>query len=981
MGNNNISPAIPLKEGTLMFQDIRFLYPIPPTTGNEITAQNEYICASDRLKADPNIPWRKRQRIFKSDTQPSSQSMLVTNQGLSSWLEKPSNDEDADAEYAAVGSQTLLEGSETDLSSTRKFSTKPSNVVLSSENVFPILTSSTTEAQGSSMGSSPRSKKLVSTDVLKEDTIVMTNMKKKMLKLNSMGKLSSPPSRTIMSKMELFNGTGKCSAPVKLIVVLKYGHREETRRKVAKIVGGNLEACTLSKLEHHGRAFESANQAKPDKLVHPFFTSRRKSKANADAERDYGRLLERSVNRRDELQLKECAVTPGKLRAQRQNCVGAIGRTVSSTSFPNSSARDLARSGGGFFSWPSKANLHVRGPENAMYKSPFPHYLDNETFKENRKLKGNFVTIPRGDNIMIKLSKDLHDYTSLNRTAALRDHTSWRAPTREVTTGPDLVKWFSQELLASRHATIPRMQQREDIIDVEKVTMHPALKRLYSETEDMLTPFDEFACESILWASKYSPRTADQVLQSENRAQVLRNWLRRLTLQTSHNRKSLNIASSMATNRNSVSRRTRPKKKRKVDRLEGFIASSDEESNDREELSETASDNSLAISTNCNRKSPSMISGCDDLSNSVLISGPHGCGKTAAVYAAAEELGFEVFEVNPGMRRSGKDLLDKVGEMAENHLVRPVMDPSVSSNKTKLEMEELSAKETDIVGQKSMKSFFETKVRPLKSKNKVKDNHKANLCRSDRQIQRSAPRQQKQSLILLEEADVLFEKDKQFWPTVVSLLAYSKRPIIMTCTDERFIPHDLIKFQLNLRFTPPPRDITIEYLTVLAGKEGHKLSWEAVSSIYSQTNQDLRACIMNLNFWCQMGVGDKKGGLDWMISRWPAGVDLDRFGRKLRVVSNNTYRKEMGLISSDLYYAKNSVIFDRDCELLRDAHTDTKVDLELLYDTFERRQPYWNSFSKQHLLQERRSTYEQIVDAQIMSDIWSFTDCFLEEVL
>ena len=32
----------------------------------------------------------------------------------------------------------------------------------------------------------------------------------------------------------------------------------------------------------------------------------------------------------------------------------------------------------------------------------------------------------------------------------------------------------------------------------------------------------------------------------------------------------------------------------------------------------------------------------DTLCNTMLITGPHGCGKTAAVYALAQELGFKV---------------------------------------------------------------------------------------------------------------------------------------------------------------------------------------------------------------------------------------------------------------------------------------------------------------------------------------------------
>ena len=54
----------------------------------------------------------------------------------------------------------------------------------------------------------------------------------------------------------------------------------------------------------------------------------------------------------------------------------------------------------------------------------------------------------------------------------------------------------------------------------------------------------------------------------------------------------------------------------------------------------------------------------------MVLVGPTGVGKSAAVYACASELGFEVFELYPGMgRRSGKDLAGAVGQLTRNHMV------------------------------------------------------------------------------------------------------------------------------------------------------------------------------------------------------------------------------------------------------------------------------------------------------------------------
>lgn len=53
--------------------------------------------------------------------------------------------------------------------------------------------------------------------------------------------------------------------------------------------------------------------------------------------------------------------------------------------------------------------------------------------------------------------------------------------------------------------------------------------------------------------------------------------------------------------------------------------------------------------------------------NVVLLDGPVGGGKTAAVYASASELGFKVIEVHPGMLRSSKQIFSSFSEATQSH--------------------------------------------------------------------------------------------------------------------------------------------------------------------------------------------------------------------------------------------------------------------------------------------------------------------------
>jgi hypothetical protein len=259
----------------------------------------------------------------------------------------------------------------------------------------------------------------------------------------------------------------------------------------------------------------------------------------------------------------------------------------------------------------------------------------------------------------------------------------------------------------------------------------------------------------------------------------------------------------------------------------------------------------------------------------LVITGPHGCGKTAAVYAVAKELDFEVFEINPGSRRSGKDILEKIGDMAENHLIQRIYKAASGEEGNDSD----TPKETDEKRQGNMTSFF----KPVAVSKGPKPKGEQPLKPSPES------RRQKQSLILFEEVDILFDDDKQFWPTVIALAANCKRPIILTCTDEAQVPMDSLVLHAVLRLATPPTDMATDYLLALAACEGHLLDRPAVRSLYVSKRHDLRASIAELNFRCQMGVGSRRGGTDWLVSRWPPGCDVDAGGEKVRAVSEGTY--------------------------------------------------------------------------------------------
>lgn len=407
--------------------------------------------------------------------------------------------------------------------------------------------------------------------------------------------------------------------------------------------------------------------------------------------------------------------------------------------------------------------------------------------------------------------------------------------------------------------------------------VHPVIRRLYNTLRTSLSAYDRSDCENSSWAQKYAPQTTAEILQPGREGGLLREWLLSLKVDSVDTG-----ADPAAREKPPADAKARAKKKRKR-ALEGFILDSDDEADELDEVS----DGEDTWTSQADRGLRSVIRHGDikakardaRLTNAVVISGPHGCGKTAAVYAIAKELDFEVFEINASSRRSGKDVLERVGDMTRNHLVHHHADEAQGE-------EDQTAEEVKSGKQGTMTSFF-------KSKGAAKTpNVKSASPKTSPKPQ--GPKSQKQSLILLEEVDILYEEDKQFWVTISSLIAQSKRPFIMTCNDETLLPFALLNLHGIFRFNPPPADLAVDAMLLVAANEGHVLERRPVEELYETRGRDLRASLTELNYWCQIGVGDRRGGMDWFYLRWPKGSDLDENGNVVRVISESTYQSGMG---------------------------------------------------------------------------------------
>ncbi|KAK1832233.1 ATPase family AAA domain-containing protein 5 [Podospora conica] len=526
-----------------------------------------------------------------------------------------------------------------------------------------------------------------------------------------------------------------------------------------------------------------------------------------------------------------------------------------------------------------------------------------------RKSKGHTVQIPLSESITehmtktLRIPKAIEDLRALNTDDFLPPPPELRLPIKHFESGRKLQARIIPELKGLLPPPKTKKGARNKPAAEPKFQPPPQLSRLFDSVVTGLSAFDTSQCETSNWAQKYAPTSAVEVLQSGEEQFLLRDWLQALTVQSVDK----GVADSDKPEASS-GKGAGPKKKRRK-KLDGFIVSSDDEDYEFCPVSDEEPD---AWGPNTGRglvkktvvRSTDLKKGKegDKIANGVLISGPHGCGKTAAVYAVAKELGFEVFEINTSSRRSGKDVMQKIGDMTRNHLVRHNKTFAPAEDQEPVTDDEV-AKDLKSGKQATMNAFFKPKAGAPKPKPKPKMKEQVKPTSSapvpSKEAKKESSKNQRQSLILLEEADILYEEDKQFWLTVVGLMTQSKRPFIMTCNDETLVPISTMRLHGIFRLSPPPRELAVDRLLLVAANEGHALKRHAVELLYESRHEDLRAATMDLQFWCQLGVGDRRGGFEWFYLRWPKGIDLDENKDVVRVVSEDTYRAGMNWLGRD----------------------------------------------------------------------------------
>ncbi|KAL9555138.1 hypothetical protein MBANPS3_002503 [Mucor bainieri] len=354
------------------------------------------------------------------------------------------------------------------------------------------------------------------------------------------------------------------------------------------------------------------------------------------------------------------------------------------------------------------------------------------------------------------------------------------------------------------------------------------------------------------WTDKYRPRHLNGLLGERHNYRYLHDWLHQMKVEP--------MSAPTATADASKKRR---KKKHKKLVMQHDVDLDDEDAFLKNlTLYDDDQDEDFVMRGSSSRKELKKES---MRSNIILLVGDHGIGKTASVYTIAEQMDYEVFEINAASKRSGREIMSAVGEMTKSHLVAFGIAPPSSAGSLFLEK--------TISSSSSSSSSSTTKTRPGKKK-KLNPSLRSSLSVTSTTSKPASlknflvkkkpaannvpaaitPPTTKQSLILLEEVDILFEEDKGFWAAVIELSQKSKRPIIMTCNDPEQVPIENMSLQVVIDMKPPTENELLAYLWLVCFAEGYTVDPADLVCLVAFLGRDIRQLLQTLELFAGQGI-------------------------------------------------------------------------------------------------------------------------------
>ncbi|XP_067859953.1 ATPase family AAA domain-containing protein 5 isoform X2 [Heptranchias perlo] len=404
--------------------------------------------------------------------------------------------------------------------------------------------------------------------------------------------------------------------------------------------------------------------------------------------------------------------------------------------------------------------------------------------------------------------------------------------------------------------------------EMQNVTAPSRLSELTDQPKKEETAaFDDLVKEDLLWTEKYQPQHSNELVGNRSAVKKLHSWLMEWKKRADQEEK----------------KKQKEKKIEKDKKLDAW---------DNSDFNMESSEDE------------------DFLCNTVLITGPPGVGKTAAVYACAQELGFKVFEVNASSQRSGRQILSQLKEATQSHQVdkqgvstlKPAFFNNYSSNRPlsaqtaksprkanspkklvsspkkpplsprgrglkknltpmslanffKAPSKSNKSEETEILEVREMNDKPWKNCKAQKSSPQVAEVTKIPFASESKDTgSEESSRKSATSLILFEEVDVIFDEDAGFLNAIKTFMATAKRPVILTTTDPNFSLMFESCFE-EICFKVPSSANVASYLQLLCLAENLRTDTKDLTALLALNKCDIRQSILHLQFWVRSGGG------------------------------------------------------------------------------------------------------------------------------
>ncbi|XP_062281601.1 ATPase family AAA domain-containing protein 5b [Scomber scombrus] len=394
------------------------------------------------------------------------------------------------------------------------------------------------------------------------------------------------------------------------------------------------------------------------------------------------------------------------------------------------------------------------------------------------------------------------------------------------------------------------------------------VQRVFGSLQEKNVGSLDSSFEDELWTDKYSPQRSSEVIGNSASVNKLHSWLKKWKLRADFDER-------------------RKKEERKQE----------ENSSDSWDCGDFQGE----VGT----EGESLEPPC----NTMLITGPSGGGKTASVYACAQELGFKVFEVNCSSQRSGRHVLSQLKEATQSHLLetsgKDLLKPAYFNNYNTKSCSQTgksvapknvisSSKKRPAQNRKgkanpatvTLANFFKMKAKAdhlhfgglLPSENPDRKKPDSSSQGSDQTALQN--KKKATSLILFEEVDVIFEGDVGFLPAIKTFMTTTKRPVILTTNDPSFRERFCCSLEEIIFKTPSAMNVC-SYLQLVCLAENAKLELDDVISLLTLTRGDVRRCLLQLQLWVNSGGGrtsQRGDSLDSQLNRRDAGCSASMLG-------------------------------------------------------------------------------------------------------